>query len=413
MRQRSTKAGVRSNLFSRRAFLACCSALAARAAALPKIASFRTRKHTLGNRDYLFLEVVTDSGLIGLGEGSLPYRVEIVEQAIRWLEPHLKGQPAAGVEDHWNRIYHQLSRWRDGSVLMTALAAVDIALWDLEGKRLQQPVWRLLGAAEAKRLRAYYSHWDHGVQSRTESGWADWTAQSKARGWTAVKWVVPRHGNEQERIRRTVADIAAVRKAGGADFEIALEMFETFTVRSAIAFAEAVAPYRPWFIEEPVLRENPQALGEVAARSPVPLAGGEGLLTRYDFKALLDARGARILQPDVVHCGGITELRKITALCEIYGGEMAPHMWYGPVAHVASLQAMMPVRNFLAQEWDGGSEALFTELTHGTFPTQSGGGVQPSDRPGLGLEMDWALLDRRFPYAGRRVTPQITPRNNG
>ena len=397
-------------MVSRRAFVGWCSLAAAKAAALPKIRSFRTHKHTIGNRDYLFLEVVTDSGLIGLGEGSLPYRVEIVEQAIRWLEPHLTGQVTSGVEDHWNRIYHQLSRWRDGSVLMTALAAVDIALWDLEGKRLQEPVWRLLGASEPKRLRAYYSHWDHGVKDRTEAGWAAWTEHSKAKGWGAVKWVVPRHDNEQERIRRTVADIAAVRKAGGPDFEIALEMFETFTVRSALAFAEAVAPYRPWFIEEPILRENPAALGEVAARSPVTLAGGEGLLTRYDFKALLDAKGARILQPDVIHCGGITEMRKIAALCEIYGGEMAPHMWYGPVAHGASLHSMMPVRNFLAQEWDGGSESVFAEVTRGTMPTQSGGGVQPSEKPGLGLELDWGVLEKRFAYAGRRVTPQIPPR---
>ncbi len=340
-------------MICRRGFIALAGQLAARGAAVPKIASFRTHKHTIGNRDYLFLEIVTDAGLIGLGEGTLPYRVEIVEAAIQWLEPHLRGQPVSGIEDHWNRIYHQLSRWRDGSVLMTALAAVDMALWDLEGKRLQEPLWRLLGAAQPKRLRAYYSHWDHGLEARTEAGWAAWTAQSKAKGWNAVKWVVPRHSSEQQRIRETVADIAAVRKAGGPDFEIALEMFETFSVRSAIAFAEAVAPYRPWFIEEPVLRENPHTLGEVAARSPVPLAGGEGLLTRYDFKALLDAKGARILQPDVVHCGGITEMRKISALCELYGGEMAPHMWYGPVAHVASLQAMMPVRNFLAQEWAG------------------------------------------------------------
>jgi len=400
-------------VLSRRAFVGWCSVAAARAAALPKISGFRTHKHTIVNRDYLFLEVVTDGGLIGLGEGTLPYRVEIVEQAIRWLEPHLVGQPASGVEDHWNRIYHQLSRWRDGSVLMTALAAVDIALWDLEGKRLGEPVWRLLGASQAKRLRAYYSHWDHGLTERTEAGWAKWTAESKAKGWTAVKWVVPRHANEQERLRQTVADIAAVRKAGGPDFEIALEMFETFTVRSALAFAEAVAPYRPWFIEEPILRENPSVLGEVAARSPVPLAGGEGLLTRYDFKALLDAKGARVLQPDVVHCGGITELRKIAALCEVYGGEMAPHMWYGPVAHVASLESMMPVRNFLAQEWDGGSEELFVELTKGTFPVQSAGGVMASEKPGLGLEMDWGLLEKRFPYAGRRVTPQITPKKKG
>ncbi len=397
-------------MLGRRRFLALAGALAARAAALPKIRRFVTHKHTFRARDYLFLEVETDAGLTGLGEGSLPYRVEIAEQAILWLEPHLAGRAVSGIEDHWNRVFHDLSRWRDGSVLMTALSAVDIALWDIEGKRLGEPVWRLLGGSEPKRLRAYYSHWDHGLASRTEAGWAEWTMKSKERGWSAVKWVVPRAAGEQERIRKTVADLAAVRKAAGADFDIALEMFETFSVRSAIEFARAVEPYRPWFIEEPVERENPRMLGEVAARSPVAVAAGEGLLNRHDFKALLDARGARILQPDVIHCGGITELRKIAALCETYGGEMAPHMWYGPVAHMASLSAMVPCRNFLAQEWDGGSEDVFAEITKGTMPRQSGGGARPTSKPGLGLEMDWKLLDAKYPYAGRRITPPITPR---
>jgi len=397
-------------MLRRRAFLGMLGALSARAAALPKIRRFITHKHSIGSRDYLFLEIETDAGITGLGEGSLPFRVEIVEQAILWLEPHLAGKPAGGIEDQWNRMYRTLSRWRDGSVLMTALSAVDIALWDIEGKRLGEPLWRLLGSSEPKRLKAYYSHWDHGVKRRDDAGWAEWTAHSKERGWTAVKWVVPRAPSERERIKRTVADLAAVRKAGGDDFLVGLEMFETFSVRSALEFANAVAPYQPWFIEEPVERENPGMLAEVAARSPVTVAAGEGLLSRFDFKALLDVRGARVLQPDVLHCGGITEMRKIAALCEIYGGEMAPHMWYGPVAHIASLQAMVSCRNFLAQEWDGGSEAVFAEITKGTLPKQEKGGVEPSSRPGLGLEMDWALLDKRHAYAGRRVTPQITPR---
>lgn len=394
---------------SRRTF-AALPALLARAASLPKITRLRPRKYSIRSRDYLFLEIETDGGITGIGEASLPYRVEIVEQALLWLEPHLVGRASGGIEDQWNRIYHELSRWRDGSVLMTALSAVDIALWDLEGKRLGEPVWRLVGANEPKRLRAYYSHWDHGIKERSPQGWADWTAQSKQAGWTAVKWVVPRASGEQERIRKTVADLEAVRKAAGPDFEIALEMFETFSVRSAIDFARAVAPYRPWFIEEPVLRENPRALGEVAAHSPVALAGGEGLLSRSDFRALLDANGARILQPDVIHCGGITEIRKISALCEIYGGEMAPHMWYGPVAHAASIHAMSSVRNFLAQEWDGGSESVFAEITRGSLPVQAKGGVMLPTKPGLGIEMDWELLDRRYPYAGRRETPKTTPR---
>ncbi len=390
-------------LFRRRDLLAGVALYAA--AGRLAIRKLTTRKYTIQNRDYLFVEVETDGGITGLGEGSISGRAEIVEQAIQWFTPFLVGKSPGGIEDHWNRNYYELSRYRDGSVLMTALAAIDIALWDIEGKRLGEPVWRLMGAAEAKPMRVYYSHWSQSLEPRTPERLAELAARTREAGWTCIKWVLPKGGSETERLRRLVAEVEAVRKGGGPDLEIGLEMWETFTVRSAIEFANAVAPFHPLFIEEPTFREMPQALGEIAAKSPVALAGGEGLVSRYDFKHLLDAKGARILQPDVIHCGGITEIRKIAALGEVYGAEMAPHMYYGPVAHVASLQSMAAVRNFLIQEWDAGMETIFTDITRRTFPVVKNGRATLSDRPGLGIEMDWAELDRRFPYRSQSLRP--------
>jgi galactonate dehydratase len=367
-----------------------------------RITALRTRKHTLNGRDYLFVEIETGAGLTGLGEGSLPGRAAIVEQAIRWLEPYLKDRDPAGAEDHWNRLYYQASRWRDGSVLMTALAAVDIALWDLEGKRLGVPCWRLAGAGAAKPLGVYYSHWSQGLGQRTPAAIAELARKTLAEGWRAVKWVVPRAASELERIRQAVSDCEAVR---GAGLDFGLEMFETFSVRSALDFARAVAPYRPLFIEEPVLRESPQALAEVAAASPVPVATGEGLLNRYEFRHLLDHKGARIIQPDVIHCGGITEIRRIASLAETYAVEISPHMWYGPVAHAASVHAMSSVRNFFLQEWDAVHDEEFGQLTRGTALRPAQSVVTASARPGLGIEMDWAEWDRRYPYAGQSIRP--------
>jgi galactonate dehydratase len=369
------------------------------------IKSLRTHKHTIGRRDYLWVELETDAGLTGIGEGSISGRIDIVEQAIRWFAPYLTGKEPAGIEDHWNRAYFQLSRYRNGPVLMTALAAIDIALWDIEGKRLGQPVWRLQGAGERRPLRVYYSHWSQELEPRTPERLAELAAKTREQGWTCVKWVLPKGGSESERLRRLTAEVEAVRKGGGPDLDIGLEMWETFSVRSAIEFARAVAPFRPLFIEEPFWRENPAALGEIASKSPVPLAGGEGLVSRYEFKQLLDARGAQILQPDVIHCGGISEIRKIADLGDTYGAEISPHMWYGPVAHVASLHSMAPVRNFLMNEWDAVMEETFLGLTRGTFPKVAAGHVTLSDRPGLGIEMDWAELDRRFPYRGQSLRP--------
>ena len=391
-------------MLSRRSFLASSVPLFA---AAPKIAIRRliTRKYTIDQRDYLFLEIETDSGISGLGEGSVSGRVEIVEQAIRWFEPYLIGQDPSGIEDHWNRNYYQLSRYRNGPILMTALAAVDLALWDIEGKRLGQPIWRLTGAAAAKPMRTYYSHWSQQLEPRTPDRLTDLATKTRAEGWTCIKWVLPKGGTESERLRRLTAEVEAVRKGGGPDLDLGLEMWETFSVRSAIEFSRAVAPFRPLFIEEPTWREMPQALGEIAAKSPVPLAGGEGLVSRYEFKQLLDAKGAQILQPDVIHCGGITEIRKIAALGEVYGTEMSPHMWYGPVAHVSSLHAMASIRNFLIQEWDAVMEDRFVSLTDGTFPKVTDGHVRLSDRPGLGIEMNWNEWDKRFPYQSQSMRP--------
>lgn len=370
-----------------------------------KITKLVTRKHTIGNRDYLFLEIETDGGITGLGEGSVSGRVDIVEQAIQFYTPYLTGKDPAGIEEHWNRNYFQLSRYRNGPVLMTALSAIDIALWDILGKQLSQPIWRLLGAAEPKPMRVYYSHWSQTLNDRTPANIEALARKTREEGWSCIKWVLPKGGTELERLRRLTAEVEAARKGGGPDLEIGLEMWETFSARSALEFARAVAPFKPMFIEEPAWREIPQTLGDIAAKSPVPVAGGEGLVSRYEFKQLLDAKGAQIVQPDVIHCGGISEIRKIAHLADTYGAEISPHMYYGPVGHVASLHSMAAIRNFLIQEWDAGQVPAFLPLTRHTFPLTVKGEVTLSDKPGLGLEMDWALWQQRHPYKGASLRP--------
>lgn len=288
---------------------------------------------------------------------------------------------------------------------MTALSAIDIALWDILGKQLSQPIWRLLGAAEPKPMRVYYSHWSQTLTDRTPANIEALARKTREEGWSCIKWVLPKGGTELERLRRLTVEVEAARKGGGPDLEIGLEMWETFSARSALEFARAVAPFKPMFIEEPAWREIPQTLGDIAAKSPVPVAGGEGLISRYEFKQLLDAKGAQIVQPDVIHCGGISEIRKIAHLADTYGAEISPHMYYGPVGHVASLHSMAAIRNFLIQEWDAGQVPAFLPLTKNTFPLTVKGEVTLSDKPGLGLEMDWALWQQRHPYKGASLRP--------
>jgi galactonate dehydratase len=368
-----------------------------------KITGFTIHKSTLRWRDLVFLEVTTDAGITGLGEATLEGRADLVEAALRWLEEDFTGRDPAGPEEHWNRAYYQLSRWRNGPAALTALSAVDIALWDIEAKRLSVPLSRLLGGSLRQKSRVYYTHWGASVEGqRTPEAFRDWAIETRGKGWTAVKWTLDAQGTEPERIAHACAELDAIRKATGDSMDLMLEAAETFSIRSAIEFARAVEKYHPLWIEEPTLRENPTGLGEVAAKSPVAVASGEGLFSRSEFRTLLDARGAAIVQPDVLHAGGITEIRKIANLAEAYGVEVAPHQCSGPIAHVASLAAMSVCRNFLVQEWEAADDAVFQELTDGTYPVQHNGEVELNGLPGLGLKIDLPEFTRRFPFKNSR-----------
>lgn len=371
-----------------------------------KITRFVIHKSTLRWRDLVFLEIHTDIGLVGLGEATLETRADLAEAALRWLEPTMVGQDPQGPEQHWNRNYYGLSRWRHGAAELTALSAVDIALWDLEGKRLGVPVSRLLGGAVHNPLPLYFTHWSSTLKERTPAAFSEWATETRRRGWRAVKWTVPLAGDDKSRIAQIVNEVQAVRVAVGSQLEIGLELAETFNYRTTLELARALAPLKPMFLEEPTLRENPALLGQLAAQSPVPIATGEGLLLRSEIRQLLEHKGAAIVQPDVLHAGGITELRKIAQLAETFGVEIAPHQCSGPVGHAASLHAMAGCRNFFLQEWEGDDDAVYQELCQGTYPVQKDGAVSLPTGPGLGLTLNLAELTRRFPYKGinRRAT---------
>jgi galactonate dehydratase len=374
-----------------------------------KITGFDIHKVSVRWRDLMFVEVHTDAGITGLGEATLESRTDIAESVLRWLEPEYVGHDPAGPEAHWDRVYYIATRWRNGPALMTGLSAIDIALWDIEAKRLGVPLYALLGGPVRDKTRVYFTHWDASLPSgkRDTEAVTDLAARTREQGWTAVKYTLPLAATELERIDQDVAELAAIRKVFGSQVDIALECAETFTVRSAIQFANAIAPYRPLFMEEPTLRENPAGLGEVAAKSPVPIATGEGLFSRFEFKQLLDQKGAAIIQPDVMHAGGVTELRKIANMAEAYGVEVAPHQCSGPIAHMASMSTMSVCRNLVIHECEGADNDLFREMTGGAYPTQRDGYVTLPDAPGLGITVNFADFKRKCPYKAIRSRAQL------
>ena len=374
-------------------------ARAADAAGKLKVTKLVYHRATLRWRDLLFVEVHTDAGIVGLGEATCHARVDVVEGALRWLEPYLIGVDPSGPEAHMDRMNYRLSRWNSGIIPRTAMSAIDIAFWDIEGKRLGVPVWRLLGGPIQRRFRAYYTHWNAALASSSPEAYGQWAAETVKNGWTAVKFSVPgRNLAESARITALSSILAAIRKAVGDKLDIGLELGESLTVRSAVRMAEAIQPFHPLFMEEPLPRENLLEFGELAAKSPVPIATGEGQLSRFEFRPLLERKGAQIIQPDVVKCGGITEIRKIANLAEVYGVEVAPHQCYGPIAHVASLAAMSVCHNFLIHEWEAADDKVFQELTNGAYPVQQGGSIALPERPGLGIEVNFGEFVRRFPF---------------
>lgn len=397
---------------SRRKMLQCAAGAALTpsllAATTDKIVRFHIHKATVRWRDLVFLEIETAAGLRGYGEATLETRADLVAEALGWLEDAMKGEPAGGAERHWSRNYYALSRWRNGAAEMSALSAVDIALWDLDAKRLGVPLYQLLGGAVHNPIPLYFTHWSAELSQRTPQAFAELAVKTRAAGWKAVKWTVPLDGPDRGRMARIAAEVESVRVAVGNDLEIGLELAETFNLRTLPELARTLAPYKPMFLEEPTLRENPELLGRLAANSPVPIATGEGLFHRYEFRQLLEAKGAAVVQPDVMHAGGITEIRKIAALAETFGAEIAPHMCSGPIGHVASLHAMAGCRNLFLQEWEAADDAAYRDLTNGTYPTQKAGVVTLPEAPGLGLTCDFAAFAKRFPYQPIRRRATLT-----
>lgn len=362
-----------------------------------KVVGVDVFKHWATWCNWLFVRVSTDEGLTGWGEGSLHGPMEPVEAAIRDLSPLLLGQDPSGPERHWQRLYHAW-RWRGGPVQQTAISALDIALWDLEGKRLGVPVYRLLGGPLECRFRAYASHWLEGVETPAEA--AAGAREAVRLGFTGFKWSPFGEGwwrdGEERGMRRAAALMEAARDAVGPEVDIFVECGERLSPRTAVRAAELLGPYRPGWFEEPVAFENPRAMAELQRQIPVPIATGERLLSRWEYRQLLAEGGCKVVQPDVMHAGGITEVRKIAALAEVCLLGVAPHNPAGPISMLAAMHVMASIPNALVLEQMEKERQLRDSICTHPIP-YSAGHFELTDRPGLGTELDLtALQDHPF-----------------
>jgi galactonate dehydratase len=342
--------------------------------------------------NWLLVRVRTDDGLVGWGEGSLHGDVSAVEAAVASYAEHLIGEDPAGPQQHWHRLYN-MWRWRGGCVMQTALSALDIALWDLEGKRLGVPVHRLLGGQQRSRVRAYASHWLQGVE--TEAQAAVGAKAAVAAGYTAFKWVAVTYerlrADETAAIDRAARLMAAARDAVGFGVDIMVECSEFLSPRTAERLDRALAPYQPFWFEEPIPYENPKVMAELAQRLTTPIATGERLLSRHEVRELLERGGVKILQPDIMHCGGFTEMLKIASLADTYNVPIAPHNPGGPICVAASLHLAAAIPNFLILEQMEPQRAARDRLSTPILTLRDGFYDVPQ-APGLGVEPDLAAL---------------------
>ncbi len=347
-----------------------------------------------GMRNWVFVHVDTDDGLRGLGEATLEGKAETVVGAISDFSRLLVGEDASRIQHLWQTLYRG-SFWRGGPALMSAISGIEQALWDLAGKRAGLPVHELLGGACREVVRLYAN----GPRGETPEEYAASARAIVAQGFDALKVApleptLPVDGTAT--IRRATEVVAAIRDAVGRDVAIAVDVHGRLSPAMSIRLARELEPLDVWFLEEPVLPENPRALADVARATSIPIATGERLFTRWGFREVVELRAAALLQPDVSHCGGLLEARTIAALGELVYAGFAPHNPLSPVNTVASAHVALASPNFVACEWVVDGPAWVGELL--TEPlTIAGGVLSLPRRPGLGIELDLERC-REHPY---------------
>ncbi|MDF0727307.1 galactonate dehydratase [Cytobacillus sp. S13-E01] len=339
---------------------------------------------------WLFLKIETDEGIVGWGEPVVEGRAATVKAAVEELSEYLIGKDPLRIEDHWQTMYRS-GFYRGGPVLMSAISGIDQALWDIKGKYHNAPVYELMGGACRDSVRVY--SWIGGDRP-SEVGKA--AKEAVEAGFTAVKM----NGTEElqyidsyQKIDEAVERIAAVREAVGDYIGIGIDFHGRVHKPMAKILAKELEQFRPMFIEEPVLPENNEALREIARATNIPIATGERMFSKWDFKKLLEDGYVDIIQPDLSHAGGITECKKIFAMAEAYDVAVAPHCPLGPIALASCLQVDATSHNVFIQEqslgihYNQGSDLLDYLNDKKVFEYKDGY-VDMLHKPGLGISIN-------------------------
>ncbi|WP_233840854.1 galactonate dehydratase [Dyella sp. 2HG41-7] len=363
---------------------------------------------------WLFVRIDTDAGISGWGEPVVEGRAHTVAAAVEELSDYLVGKDPRHIEDHWNVMYRG-GFYRGGPILMSAIAGIDQALWDIKGKHLGVPVHALLGGPVRERIRVY--SWIGGDRPADT---AQAAKDAVARGFTAVKMNATEEMHfvdTHAKVERVLENVQAVRDAVGPDIGLGLDFHGRVHKPMAKVLMRELAPFKLMFIEEPVLSDHLECIPELATISPAPIALGERLYSRYDFKRVFTTGGVDIIQPDPSHAGGITETHKIAMMAEAYDVALALHCPLGPIALAANLQLDAICHNAFIQEQSLGihynaTNDLLDYITDRSVFAYENGYVSMPGGPGLGVEVNEAYVAERA-AVGHRWRNPIWRHNDG
>jgi galactonate dehydratase len=346
-----------------------------------KITGLKTFIVNVGSVNWVFCKVYTDQGLTGLGEGSITSKESTLANAIMDNERYLIGRDPTNIEGIWQTLY-RVPRWRGGPILNSAISAIEIALWDICGKALGVPVYKMLGGAARERIRLYLD-----VGDRPED-----FLRAKSLGFTAAKSGFIRAEQNlidpYKTVRQGIAAMEAVRKAVGDEFDICLDPHGRLTTTMAVQFCTAIEPLRPFFVEEATQLEDLSELAHLRSKTKVPLATGERHFTKYAFTEMCSRHLVDMIQPDVCHAGGILEMKKIGTIAEAYRIEMSPHNPQSLVSTLASLHVDATTPACTIQEFTIRNEPWILDLFQGVRVKHANGFAPLPDKPGLGCDLD-------------------------
>ncbi|GGA25979.1 galactonate dehydratase [Dyella nitratireducens] len=356
---------------------------------------------------WLFVRIDTDEGISGWGEPVVEGRAHTVAAAVDELSDYLIGKDPRHIEDHWNVMYRG-GFYRGGPILMSAIAGIDQALWDIKGKHLGVPVHALFGGPVRDRIRVY--SWIGGDRP---SDTAKAAKEAVARGFTAVKMNATEEMHfvdTHAKVQRVLENVQAVRDAVGPDIGLGIDFHGRVHKPMAKVLMRELTPFKLMFIEEPVLSDHLECIPELASISPAPIALGERLYSRYDFKRVFATGGVDIIQPDPSHSGGITETRKIAMMAEAHDVALALHCPLGPIALAANLQLDAMCHNAFIQEQSLGihynaTNDLLDYITDRSVFAYENGFVSMPSGPGLGVEVNEAYVAERAAVGHRWRNP--------